>query len=344
MAARSSLPWMFGGLAVLAAVAGLAVLTLARTPAPAHGSADPAVPGTTDAVAIRHADVPAPEVAPLPEVPMPEELPRIAAIAPGTQFRPSDWPPLPDLERPPAERLDQLRTRAAEGDHKAACQLAWDLGQCRQARARLADQDRKVLRVDPADAYATQDLATLDVLTQQVRHCAGMPDDDLLFWEMTRQAARAGLVAAAENYVFQPEDLFLKSRLPAAEIRRLLAERDSLLLMAAIAGSPPARMAIGQRFDVWARGLALDPDQGLDSDERELVKFWAQGGRPSTPEGVLRLDAMRAHVAARQAAQTLEQRRRTDNRPLVSRCEETYMPAPAVRDRVDWRMELGMQR
>ncbi|MBK8286051.1 MAG: hypothetical protein IPK97_14910 [Ahniella sp.] len=215
-----------------------------------------------------------PAVMPVPDVLLPEESQLIEGIAPGTQFAPSDWPPLPDLNRPPIDRLEELRARSAQGDHKAACQLSRDMGACRKSRQLLADKDRQVARMDPESEYAQHHLEMLDIHVKDVARCKGMPDDDREFWQHTRQAARAGLVPAMDAYALSAEDLFLRSDLDAGEIKRILGERDVMLMSAAIAGGIQARMHVGYRFGGVQPGLALDDSQGLSTIERLLIANW----------------------------------------------------------------------
>ena len=178
---------------------------------------------------------------PTPTVPVPQ-----------ARFDPSAWPPLPEPGRNIVESVSAMRERAAAGDLGAGCWLGVELLRCRELQD---DAATKALRetVAAASGRASTAKPSLEQLRQTdhklalLQRCQGVEED------MIREAPDWLLSSALGGSFGALDRIEGKGPLPTsdfpdgARLRRFLAERDRLLLMAVQAGSPAALASLRTR-------------------------------------------------------------------------------------------------
>jgi len=198
----------------------------------------------------------------------------------------SEPAPLPSLDAPFAEVFDELRDRAARGDHRAACRLAAEAQRC----GRVLDDARSIaeigLRASQSDPdidrsdWSPQRLQLVEAQLERVhrlvervdgmeQHCSGAPGiapgQKLAWWH---QSARAGNPAAVRGLIsgdaFPPDAWF--NLLPQLE-----AIRRDLLPMAwraHRAGDLEASIALKAAYaDASRAGRVLPLSQVVEPDE-----------------------------------------------------------------------------
>ncbi|MBK8286049.1 MAG: hypothetical protein IPK97_14900 [Ahniella sp.] len=284
----------------------------------------------------------------------------VASVQLATEFDPKAWPALPEEGAPLTTMVDELRHRADQGDHKAACRLALELAACNDAIGHLQFQEQQARRRANLEPEQQADLIRgMEEALQRTEGCAsvaGLRDWDR--WRYARQAARAGNVAAMELYAFDATRIVLGSSLSSAELKVLLGERDAMLMAAARAGSVVAVQALIQRFSPMGSGMALDPDAGLTEVERaQIVETLGQvslAGEKSHFDinslGILndqetaRVAELERNFSAARAAVAQQHRAVSAMMGANAQCESGYLPAPDLRQAVDWRHEFGMNR
>lgn len=297
-------------------------------------------------------------VAPTPAV-ADRDWPQIAAIRSGQPVDPAAWPALPEESARLDQIYDTLKTRADAGDHLAACRLALELHACADAVGHLRFQEQQARRQGELDPdVAAELLQSMEAALARTEGCGGHADLEALAWRYGRQAARAGNVAAMEAYAQDASRLVLDSTLPTAELKRILAERDTMLVTAFLAGSEAARRALLMSFGPHA-GLPADAPATLDAVTREQVRYLlgelrddAEGGTPGVRfKGVNLLTDDERRVAdaalARLRPQWLAARTTRGANPQEEganvRCQRGFGVAPDVSQPVDWRRVLALQ-
>ncbi|AVP96688.1 hypothetical protein C7S18_05480 [Ahniella affigens] len=349
--------WLFIVLAV-ALCAVLAVLVLALAPGTPLGAMRSPSAEQLAVAAFPEQGVeetlPADAVVSAIEPTVSQESPAIAAIEPATRFDPSAWPPLPPVTEPLADVWPTLKDRADQGDHQAACRLALELRACFDIDRRLQIvgeivEDRT--KSQTGDVAAT--LSHAESLLGQSERCAQIPESDRHDWRYIRQAARAGNVAAMETFALEHWLPVYDRRVPVAELKQILRERDALLIAAMKAGSLVARNALVSRLGPSYGGLALDRDAGLSAIEREqmvaaLRQLDEGGQRKGSIDSDLLTDLERAQVEKMVAHMREAQRRSAMSRDTShvrspdESCATSFVEAPDLSVPLDWRREMGL--
>lgn len=343
---------------VLLALAGLAVQL--REPAGPVGSAAPEATTASTSTPAGSASAPdhAPTVMPVePPVESPD-WPAVLAIEAGVRVDPSAWAPLPDEKLGLDAVFADLSVRADAGDPVAACRLAMELFACDEAIGHLRFQEQQARRREDLDPQVAAELVqSMEAALARTEGCSGVGDLQALTWRYGRQAARAGNVAAMELYVQDASRLVLDSTLPVPELKRILAERDTMLLTAFLAGSEVARNALLMRFGPHASFVA-DPTGGLDAVTREQVRYVIGSVRDerAVERPGLQISGLDVLTGPERAAADAARVRLTDRwqaarqalgpAPRVqganTRCTGGFVPAPDVDQSIDWRGALGL--
>lgn len=169
--------------------------------------------------------------------------------------------PLPALDAPLADMIEDLHQRADAGDARAACRLAAELRKCELADVELAYAQQasrmlKRIQQDPPTgaarpneeqfkSYAANMASQVDHAVATSEHCAGVksssPSEQFRYW---RQAALAGHLSSMTMYasgnIFRLRNSL--AQLPDFEIYRHEAER--IARSAALAGDKAALFAL----------------------------------------------------------------------------------------------------
>ncbi len=225
-------------------------------------------------------------------------------------------PPLPPIDRPLREIVDELRARADAGDARAACRLASEMERCGSLPSRLArlsDQTRQHQRtiegaIDPkvrAQVEKSDRAMELshraEYLLTESRHCEGvLPDTPAERLRRWRQAAIAGHGPSMRHYAagnaFRWHDLLeiaeslLTYRGEAEEIARSAARNGdaTVAYSLALAYSPPRREA--------ARYFLA---QSVDGDATEALALFRLLEARAVPDPHLKSDPIRSELAQR---------------------------------------------
>ena len=117
--------------------------------------------------------------------------------------------PLPPLDEPFAQHLDELRRRAAQGDAPAACRLGMQLSYCNGlGRMRRINEEELARRAATGAVESEGDALLRDGLKSMEVQCRGVSaTDPLEAYRLQLAAARAGIVQAQLQFaVFPPLD------------------------------------------------------------------------------------------------------------------------------------------
>lgn len=182
--------------------------------------------------------------------------------------------PLPPLNRPLALIYRELRSRATQGDARAACRLAFELERCHEKNSLVANADRinKALEQSKhtGDAARTASLQ-VDAIARQrqmsdaIQACDGFVEDprERPPYEYAADAAALGHIPSMIRYVMWPVNFGLQFSPPLATLDgwQVYRERAPQYLEYALAAGAPeayqARMFLSQ-FPLW--GLRFYPE------------------------------------------------------------------------------------
>lgn len=196
--------------------------------------------------------------------------------------------PLPALDAPLAETLDELRRRADAGDARAACRIAAELRRCELVGVQLSVAQRmeaqrpQVQKAmgDQSDPNTKDYFKRMDRFNQSAldasAHCAGVtasdPKEQIRYW---RQAALAGHLRSMSMYasgnVFRIRNSL--TMLPELEIYR--HEAEAMAQRAALAGDAEALLALTRAY--------------APSEEEMFVDLIAQATGPNVVEELANL-------------------------------------------------------
>lgn len=220
--------------------------------------------------------------------------------------QPESWPPLPPLETPLADIIDELSERARAGDPDAACRLAAELLRCSVAKRSAGfaeDMEHQLARQDSTPDAMLQTIARAQTDAERYGStCEGIDEATLAStFDWQRQSAVLSperRLAFALYPALNRRD-FLSDYERWGEYRRLAlpwleaAARDgdpaAIVVLARIYGdhrqsafpAPPFRIRDDEKFVLYAElmdrlGLAIDAVQTAAASARERLSAQAQ--------------------------------------------------------------------
>lgn len=224
---------------------------------------------------------------------------RTARAQPGTIAAPASVP-LPALDAPLAETLDELRRRADAGDARAACRIAAELRRCELVGVQLsvaqrmeAQRPRMQKAMGDQNDRNTQDyFKRMDRFNQDAlgtsAHCAGVtasdPKEQIRYW---RQAALAGHLASLSMYASGNVFRMRNSLAMLSELEIYRHEAEAMAQRAALAGDAEALLALTRAYAPAEEEMFVDlisQATGPDVVE-ELANLLLAHSRGLTPGG-----------------------------------------------------------
>ena len=266
--------WLVGGIAIVA-IAVVVAIVLSTRAVPRHQAP---------------AGAPAPQSPGMPDAATGDASLRARQAASGeamARVDPATVPPLPALDVPLRQSVEDLQERAAHGDALAACRIAAEYEWCERSRQRRAMSTRQLDALRNMPPRPSRDEALARRLERATRfaaetdreyraHCDGAPAlgaaQRANYW---RQAALQGHLPSMRHYAngnaFRFDDML--DALP--ELARYRTEAESMAMRAANAGDMGMTYALAMGYAAGAEGgrrsflaQAVRPDEA-----RALVLF-----------------------------------------------------------------------